>query len=263
MMTRNKETGLVDGVDYKFNVDGTVNWRAMIDPSYLVIKKDSRETVEKQFGKKINEIDLREVDDKHILILLFGIKKLAQLRGIKSVKQRLEYCSNEKACTVCEIEFLPNFESSGQPYTFSDVASASYFSTTNEFQLVLEAISANRAFVRCVRNALGINIVGRDEIDDAASARAREKSPLAQITEDSSKKDVEITGFSAQDNLEAVCKNRNIEFAAIKKSALGKKSEFTVDPETWTSFRDIKNLDCYTILAHLEDSKKAASNRIK
>lgn len=257
-LKRNKETGLIDGIDYKFNLDGTINWRAMIDPSCLVIKKDSREIVEKQFNKKISEIDLREVEDKHILILLSGIKKIAQLRGIKCVKQKLEFCCSEKAACVCEIEFIPNVESSGESYTFSDVASASYYSTTGEFQLALEAIAANRAFVRCVRNALGINIVGRDEIDDAASAKAKNKPPSFQADEVITVIP-ETTGFKAQDFLLSICKKRNLEFPAIKKAAIGKKLEFNIDPETWIDFSNISDTDCYTIINHLtsiDESKK-------
>ncbi len=256
---KRNELGLLEGIEYKFNPDGTVNWRAMIEPQFLVVKKESKDAVEKQFGKKTNEIDLREVEDRHILILLGGIKKLAQLRGVKSVKQKLEYCSNDKSACVCEIEFIPNFENSNQSYIFSDVGSASFFSTTGEFQLVLEAIAANRAFVRCVRNALGINIVGRDEIDDTASAKAREKSPLQQKEE--SEDSNSSGGFKPQDTLKTLCQQRKISFEDIKKAALAKVGEFSEKPEIWKDFSDIPSLDCFTILnkLHSADEKKGKS----
>lgn len=250
MKTRNKETGLIEGIDYKFNNDGTINWRSMIDPSCLVVNKDSKETVEKQFGKKISEIDLRDVEDKHILILLSGIKRLAQLRGIRYVKQKLSHCSNEKAACVCSITFIPNIETDGMEFTFSDVGSASLYSTSSFAQLYLESIAANRAFVRCVRNALGINIIGRDEIDDAASAKARQSPPSQELEKE------QVTGFKAQDFLKSTCEKRtNCNFEGIKKASILKKTEFNSNPEEWTKFEDIPDTDCYTILTHLNSKK--------
>lgn len=248
---KRNESGLLDGVEYKFNADNTINWRAMIEPQFLVVKRDSKEIVEKQFGKKISEIDLREVEDKHLLILLQGIKQVLRLRGAKSVEQNLSCCSPDKAAAVCRITFLENFETDGNEFIFSDVGSASYHSTSGFAQLYLESIAANRAFVRCVRNALGINIVARDEIDDGANEIAKTKSPLQQKEE---KENEAPTGFTAQDTLNSICSKRSLTFADIQKAAVAKKQDFTTSPDTWTDFTSIPSLDCFTILDKLNSS---------
>ena len=39
MTYKRNEEGLLTGVDYKFNDDGSVDWRAMIDPKHLYPNK--------------------------------------------------------------------------------------------------------------------------------------------------------------------------------------------------------------------------------
>ena len=51
------------------------------------------------------------------------------------------------------------------PCSFEDIANATLENTNDFCAKFLETIATNRAFVRCVRNFLGINIVGDDEID--------------------------------------------------------------------------------------------------
>jgi hypothetical protein len=65
-----------------------------------------------------------------------------------------------------------------------DVANATYDNTDGFGQKFLETIAANRAFVRTVRNFLGIHIVGEDEISkkpiaSSSSAANSDVSPQA------------------------------------------------------------------------------------
>jgi len=39
MTYKRNEAGLLEGVDYKFNDDGSVDWRSMIDPKHLYPNK--------------------------------------------------------------------------------------------------------------------------------------------------------------------------------------------------------------------------------
>ena len=65
--------GLLDCVDYVFNEDGSVNWRAMIKPEFLYPNKgwfDMR-------GQQVpNSTD--GLRDNQLLIMLGGIKELAK-----------------------------------------------------------------------------------------------------------------------------------------------------------------------------------------
>ena len=65
---------------------------------------------------------------------------------------------------------VSNYETGGQPVSFSAIGDASLSNTFDFAQNYLAAIAENRAFVRCVRNFLKINIVAKDEIGPSNSA---------------------------------------------------------------------------------------------
>lgn len=234
--------GLLKNVDYKFKEDGSVNWRAMLKPEHLVVQKDKREKVEQVYGKKIEELDITTIDDKYLLILLSGIKHLAQLRSFKHVQQHVDFVNHEKAVVTCSIQFAGNYETGGQDVVFSDVASASISNTSGFGQHFLESIAANRAFVRAVRNFLGINIVGQDEI----SPKGVEEPEIPAPTE-----------VSAHSILERKMGEKGFNFETIKESCIKRyKAELNSNPEEWTSIKDIPQLDVFTLLGKLEKVKK-------
>ena len=66
--------GLLENAEYIFNEDGSVNWRKMVGKHYLVPNK-----------QRTNETDVSSLEDRDLLILLGGIKELAQIRGFINV----------------------------------------------------------------------------------------------------------------------------------------------------------------------------------
>jgi len=159
--------GLLQSVDYKFNEDGSVNWRAMVDSKHLFPNKSWFEARDKPMPRSIDGLQ-----DNQLLIKLAGIKELAKLRGYNSVRYNVVKCEKDHVSIKCEISWIPNFENPTQesdflpPSThFEDVANATTENTSNFATKFLETIAANRAFVRCVRNFLNVHIVGDDEID--------------------------------------------------------------------------------------------------
>ena len=177
-MTQNKLTrspdGLIDKKEYKFTPDGFVDWRAMIDPQFLYPNKDFFEIRKMQIPTSIEGLE-----DKQLLIMLGGIKELARLRGFTSVKYSVNHVSVNYVVAHCAIEWMGNFETAGQSVLFEDVANATESNTDNFCLKFLETIACNRAFVRCVRNFLGIHIVGADEIDKSKN-KAVDISDLVQ-----------------------------------------------------------------------------------
>ena len=63
---------------------------------------------------------------------------------------------------------------------YSDTANATLDNTDSFCAKFLETIACNRAFVRCVRNYLGVHIVGADEID-----KSENKTPITKEIRDS------------------------------------------------------------------------------
>jgi hypothetical protein len=169
--------GLLENVDYEFNEDGTVNWRAMIKPEFLYANKgwfDAR--------NKPVPASTEGLDDKQLLIMLGGIKDLAKMRGYHTVDFKVDNISDGYVTAKCQIDWIENYESAniGVYPRYTDVANATLANTDNFCAKFLETIACNRAFVRCVRNYLNIHIVGADEIDKSqGSGQAVEADAIA------------------------------------------------------------------------------------
>ena len=182
------ENGLLRSVDYKFNEDGSVNWRAMVDSKYLFPNKSWFEARNKPTPRSVDGLQ-----DNQLLIKLAGIKELAKLRGYNSVRYNVIKCEKDHVAIKCEISWVPNFENPSQESDylpastqFEDVANATTENTSSFATKFLETIAANRAFVRCVRNFLNVHIVGDDEIDKSNGLpqhpEADEVEPLKKLT---------------------------------------------------------------------------------
>lgn len=161
--------GLLKSVQYNFNEDGSINWRSMIKPEFLYVNKEWFQLRKQEIPKSIDGLT-----DKQLLILLGGIKHLAKIRGYNYVRYDISG-DKENVVAKCEIEWIPNFENQNT-VRFEDIASANSSNSDKFCQKFLETIACNRAFVRCVRNFLNINIVGDDEIDKSGQSLSIDSS---------------------------------------------------------------------------------------
>ena len=82
---KRNEHGLLESVDYEFNKDGSVNWRAMINSEHLYPNKEHFEMRKMPVPESIEGLE-----DNQLLIKLGGIKELLKLRGVKSVGYSVE-----------------------------------------------------------------------------------------------------------------------------------------------------------------------------
>jgi len=188
---KRNDLGLIDdqNIKYIFNDDGTINWRKMIKPEYLVANKQSFE----RYGKTVPK-SIEGLEDKDLLILLGGIKELAQMRGYTSIKHSPVCPTSDYVVNVCTIEWIPNYETENRAVCYSAIGDASPFNTTGFTKNYLGPIAENRAFVRAVRNFLKINIVSQEEIGgnaqpeqdsgDIASVQLKEAMAQAGIAFD-------------------------------------------------------------------------------
>jgi hypothetical protein len=180
------ERGLLNNVNYIFNQDGSINWRAMVKPAHLYPNKGAFE----RFGKPVPD-SIEGLEDNKLLIKLAGIKEVAKLRGYSSIDFQFPKLERDYVVATCRINWITNFESTNQiegmdtweSNSYMDVANATSENTDGFGQKFLETIAANRAFVRAVRNYLGIHIVGEDEIDKKGSSKVIASSEsLSDIT---------------------------------------------------------------------------------
>jgi hypothetical protein len=247
-MTKNKlygpdlwkrnEHGLLESVDYIFNEDGSVNWRAMINPEHLYPNKDWFEMRKMPVPDSIEGLD-----DSQLLIKLAGIKEIAKLRGINSVSYDVEESSDERAVVNCTINFLANYEVGNDPHSnvyYSSLANATVHNTNGFAAKFLECIAENRAFVRTVRNFLGIHIVGADEIDSS-----KNKSPIVTPQSSAGAKDISPQGILKE--------KAGLSFGEFKNKLreLYKGGQYTNDPEaikSWGDYKDIPAKECRKLL---------------
>jgi len=176
------ERGLLKNVEYVFRKDGMVDWRAMIPQEFLYPNREWFEARHQDVPSSIEGLE-----DHQLLVKLGGIKYVARLRGIDYVDYEFApHSTVEHVAVKCMVTFINNYEG-GEKWnslTFAALGNASLANTSDFVSKFLEAIAENRAFVRCVRNALNINIVGDDEID-----KNRGASPTKAVEKDDEEED--------------------------------------------------------------------------
>lgn len=160
------DLGLLEGVEYILNKDGGIDWRAMIPKDFLVFNLQHQAKIEEVYGKPITELNVTEVEDKYLLILLGGIKELARLRGYMSVTYDVRPVNEIFVSVACHINWIGNYETENRSVLFGDAADATNSNVDGFAKSYLTAIATNRAFVRAVKNFLGLNILGKDEIPE-------------------------------------------------------------------------------------------------
>ena len=166
----------------------------MIKPEYLVINKDSAK----------GETDINKLKDWQLIILLGGIKELAQIRGYTNVTYDVVSPNSDYVVATCNITWRPNYETEGQEVVFSAIGDASPNNTTGFGRAFLAACAENRAFVRCVRNFLRINIVGKEELSgnnisyDQSNQQQNSSDPKALLKDLMDSKNVDFNMIKAK-----------------------------------------------------------------
>ena len=228
--------GLLECVEYTFNPDNTINWRSMINKEYLVPNRDA---FKNQKDVNLKEIDISVLPDNQLLILLAGIKELAQIRGYLNVNYDVMQAQPDYVAVKCTINWAPNYETNMQPVSFSALADAHLDNTKDFAKNFLMAIAENRAFIRTVRSFLKINIVGNDEIGKTTHVDT-EIEPNTLVTQP-----VAL--------LEKTMEEHNLSFSQVKERAVQKKME---NAESWQSIKDISPLSMFTIISGIKNKNK-------
>jgi hypothetical protein len=228
--------GLLECVEYIFNQDNTINWRTMINKDYLVPNRDA---FKNQKDINLKELDISSLADNQLLILLAGIKELAQIRGYKNVSYDVIQAQPDYVAVKCTISWIPNYETDMQEVSFSALADAHLDNTKDFAKNFLMAIAENRAFIRTVRSFLKINIVGNDEMGKTTHIDS-EVEPNTSITQP-----VAL--------LEKTMEEYKISFNQIKERAIQKNMEKASE---WNSIKDISPLTMFTIISSIKNKNK-------
>ena len=186
-----------------------------------------------RFKKQYN---ISKLEDKYLLILLAGIKFVGSLRGFKKVTYDVKSPSPDYVVAVCHIEWIPNYETEGNAISFSAIGDASPYNTKSFSKNFLGPTAENRAFVRCVRNFLKINIVGQDEIGKPDKEQATEES------NDSSPTSI----------LSKIMKEKKIPFKKIKDKLVEEKFD---KADSIESVEDIPKIKIFELIERIKSAK--------
>lgn len=161
-------------VDYKFKENNRIDWQAMIETKYLVPNKERFPE-----GTDLKSLNVDELDSGQLLILLNGCRNVLLLRGYKSLKKAFPTSSRDFASCVCTIELLPNYETSGENLIYDGEGDAHFENTQSFARDFITTIAGNRAEVRAIKNALGIEILAKEELGLTKEEKKAEKSNLS------------------------------------------------------------------------------------
>ncbi len=262
------EDGLVIGLQYYFTADGRVDYKRMVDTKYLYVANQYKERVVKEQGKPLDEIDLKLVRDDWLRIKIGGINQLANIRGYRSLEYPIMVSIDGKAACTCTMEFIGNYESDGLPIVCSSMASATLRSVDKDFSPYLETFAENRAFTRCVKRALQINILSDIEIGgDGRKDGDGTSAGVSDSDETSSSQSTNGTsgpqGFEPRHRLEELCSTPPapmkgaISFEALKLAAAQYAGELNSKPTEWTSFASIQPIDAYVLIGKIKETAAA------
>lgn len=240
-MSKNKteglrdERGLLKGVEYKFLPDGRVDWRAMVPKEFIVVNREKFEKYQKPVPASIDGLK-----DSDLLIKLGGFKELLRLRGFRKVDTQPIVSTPEFASVKTIIEWAPNFESDFEVQTYSYTGESHDYNTSGFSKAFKTVIATNRSFVRTVRDYLGIEVYGFDEIDEV-----KEKESEAPDE------------FSPKGVLAKLLKNNNVAFENFKNRMIKEEIEGAGE---WKTIEDIESelvpIVTGKMRAILEDYKK-------
>ena len=223
--------GLLKGVDYKFTDEGLIDWRKMLSDKWLYPNP----------SKNLSTQDVSKLKDTDLCILLGGIKELAQIRGYTNIKYDVTCPSSDYVIANCTITWVPNFETEDKEVSFSSLGDASPNNTDNFARQYLAPIAENRAFVRCVRNFLRINIVAQDEL------AKRFKDSNFQV---STPQQAEVASPTAL--LEKLMKEKGVDFQRVKNRLIRQKYK---DADKIESIKEIPALKIFELIEDLNKVK--------
>ena len=239
---KRNEHGLLEGVKYSYQEDGLSDWRKMVKNDHIVPNRDNT-----------SETDVTKLKDKDLIILLAGLKDVAQTRGIKSVKYDIVTASPEYVCMKCGITWAGNYETDGEDVYFEGTADAGLNNTEGFGQIYLAAIAENRAFCRAVRNFLKINIVAKEEIAPSKGKQAasgKVSIPSAVFSSQSS------VSMSPDSFLLTILKENGITFEQVKTKMIAEKTD---DAKKWNSVKDIPRLTAFEIIDRIQKKAKSVT----
>ncbi len=217
------------------------DWKSLIPAKYIEISSEwlSKNGIDPSKFEAGNKEELQErCGEENLIIRLAGFKHLAHIRGLKSVSYDIRTFDKERVSAVCNLRFTEcqlTKEDGSKVYfpeqEFHGVANANIENTSYPFSNFLESMAENRAFIRAVKTALNINILGAEELEIKQIAATNLLSDDGCV--------------SPQESLGLMLAGIGKSFTDLKINLKNKKWE---NHEDWNDFSDIPSDQCLLII---------------
>lgn len=227
------------------------DWKSLIPSKYIEINNAwyAQNGINPRDATEEQKEELKErAGEENLIIKLAGFKHLAHLRGIRAVNYRVDHTSEKHVTAICSLNFSECHvtDKGGEisyfpPCEVMGVANATELNTSYPFSMYLESMAENRSFIRAVKTAFNINILGAEELQIQGPATA----PLLDDSEGT---------MTPQDSLQELLGREGNTFADLKES-LRKKS--WPGHESWNDFADVPAVDCFSIIQTINAKKKS------
>lgn len=210
------------------------NWRERVKPEWLYI---NHEAINRGLVKRDTPVD--QVEDRHLCIKLAGLRALALERGYSIVDYQIVTASADYVAMKCSISW--DETENEEACIFSSTADAHLNNTKDFCQNFLCAIAENRAFSRCIRNFLNIEIVSDAELGDAKkTGNGVPDSPVVE--------------FDVYDKLNEAMAARGLTFEKVKAKLTEEGYEGI---ENINSIRDLDSLEVMKLTNRINKAGKS------
>lgn len=213
------------------------NWREKVKPEWLYI---NHEAVARGLVKK--DANVEDVEDRFLCIKLAGLRQLALDRGYCTVDYEIVAASMDYVAMKCSIGWVETETEEG--CLFSSTADAHINNTKDFCQNFLCAIAENRAFSRCVRNYLNIEIVSDAELGDTK----KKGNEIIDSTEVLQELDI-------HDKLKEVMVAKGLSFEKMKEKLTAENFEGI---ESINRVEDFSSADVLALIKRVKAIKKNA-----
>ena len=163
-------------------MENQINYKEKIPPQFLYPNKKWFEDKNRPVPRSIEGLE-----DYQLIIKLGGLRHLLEEHGYKSVSYEVVSVSEHFSAVKCRIEFFNKQFSDIIP--FESLASCNVAELPDGFQYHTLSFAENRAFARCIRAFLNINIVSDTELSRTILNKDDEKKEdLKKLSQDIEKK---------------------------------------------------------------------------
>ena len=222
-------------------------WKKLIPDKYIDVSNEwySRNGIDPNnlTEEEKKEIKDTKVNESDLMILLGGFKEAAHARGLISVDYTIYEAKEDFVSLGCRL--VIKTEDGEGTADYMGLACASKENTNFPFNGFLISMAENRAFIRAVRMALNINVLGKEEVNERPVTIIGSNGLLSSDGE----------CMSPQESLAILTEKVGRNFSDLKNKLVKNEKAYPGAKE-WQGFEDVPSETCFLVINDILAKKK-------